>query len=114
MNVAQRGEKLDLNLHDDGACLRCGNHHNTQACSPSYRMPSDEKYELLLGDVGSSHSMIWLVVGLAWLLKAGEDFNKSIVFVPSKYVRYVRQLLAHLVFTSTHPLSPASGTKAAS
>ena len=29
--------------------------------------------------------MIWLVVGLAWLLKAGEDFNKSILFVPPKY-----------------------------
>ena len=50
MNVAQRGEKLDLNLHDDGECLRCKNYHDTQACSPSYRsMPQMKSTSCSLG-----------------------------------------------------------------
>jgi len=62
MQVETRSEKLDLNLHDD-----------------------DDKYESLLGDIGNSHSMIWLLVGLAPFLKAGEDLNRAIIFVPPRY-----------------------------
>ena len=58
-DVKQRGEKLDLNLHDD-----------------------DDKYEALLGDIGDSHAMIWQLLALTPLLTAGEHFNKSIIFVP--------------------------------
>ena len=57
MDVAQRGEKLDLNLHDDGELTL------TRGTSPrSHFSPSphaDDKYEALLCDIGDSHSMIW-------------------------------------------------------